>query len=63
MIEGIEGMESVREFSDIFLGHQDGAIIPILVGEDFPAVRPKCFCDFRQILIDSIEVDALLLAE
>ena len=63
MIEGIEGMEPVREFSDIFLGHQDCAIIPIFVGEDFPAVRPKCFDNFGKILIDRIEMDALLLAE
>ena len=63
MIEGIESVEPVREFSDIFLGHQDCAIIPIFIGEDLPAVSPKCFDNFGQILIDSIEVDALLLAK
>ena len=63
MIEGIESVEPIGEFSDIFLGHQYCAIIPIFIGEDLPAVSPKCFDNFGQILIDSIEVDALLLAE
>ena len=63
MIEGIESVEPIGEFSDIFLGHQDCAIIPIFICEDLPAVSPKCFDNLGQILIDSIEVDALLLAE
>ena len=63
MIEGIESVEAVREFSDVFLGHQDGTIIPILIGEDFPAVRPESLDDFGQILIDSIEMDTMLFAE
>nr|DAX33579.1 MAG TPA: hypothetical protein [Caudoviricetes sp.] len=63
MIEGIESVEPVGEFSNILLRHRHCTIIPIFIGEYLPAVSPKCFDDFGKILIDRIEMDALRLTK
>ena len=62
-VEGIEGVIPVRKLADILLRHQHRPVIPILIGKDFPEVAAKGLNDFRQVLVDRVQMDTLLLAE